>query len=200
MKQLIITGFNRSGTTALTDLLNIDGRLFITYEKKTYLAPKLRRKWNQRNDLILKKRRVEYIGDKATRPYAGRMNWIMKEHPGLKIIFCLRDPIDIINSKYWKSVAADPIVEYVRCMSKFLYKEKPRIYFVRYEDAVLDIEGTIKGISEYLGIEDLNITGNNYRAVRRYGWKSKNFPKPTPELLKIREQLGYESIGFRQWA
>jgi sulfotransferase family protein len=38
-KKIIITGFARSGTTALCDLLNIDGRLFITNECHQFLPP-----------------------------------------------------------------------------------------------------------------------------------------------------------------
>ena len=140
-------------------------------------------------------RGVEYKGDKATRPYLKSLGMIRLKNPGIKAIVCIRDPIDIINSKYWRTVNVPPITEFITTMEHFLRQGPDGIHIVRYENATEDIEGTVKGIEQYLGIKDLDITGHNYKPVRRYGWKEKNYPRPPDEILDIRQRLGYESIS-----
>ena len=198
MKRLAITGFSRSGTTALTDLLNIDPRIKITYEKRSFISnnPNRRRKWDDRNAVLeLMKKDPIYTGDKCTRPYLKSFKQLQENTD--KIIFCLRDPRDIFRSKYWKLIKEDPVEMYIKLMENVLMQDLSRVLFIWYEHAVLNPKYTIKIISNYLELDyPLDSFGHNYKPVRRFGWKDK--PKIIyPDMIyNIMEKFGYESTSL----
>ena len=197
MKKLAITGFSRSGTTALTDLLNIDPRIKITYEKRDFTDNRRnrRRKWDDRNTSLEKMdKQPLYIGDKSTRPYL--RDWEQLRANTDKIIFCLRDPRDIFRSKYWKLIKEDPVEMYIELMGNWLKKDISNILIIRYENAVLDVPTLVHKLSLFLKLDTpLDITGHNYRPVRRFAWKDKpkiKVPYHCVEPLhKIIKQLRY---------
>lgn len=194
MKKLCITGFSRSGTTALTDLLNLDPRIKVTYEKKTFTNrdPNRRRKWDDRNKWVesLEKAPV-YEGDKTTRPYLADFGKIQKQAD--KIIFCLRDPRDIFRSKYWDLIDESPVEMYVKLMGHVLEYDLSNICFVRYEWAVLHIEALAEKLADYLGLDRLDISGHNYKPVRRFGWKKGEAPELPGPVRRIMSEFGYEN-------
>lgn len=132
MKNIIITGFARTGTHALTDLLNIDGRLFITNELMLFLWQdqniRLHNNATFRRFLDLCKKHdlkpsevfpdnfnkkmflnwlssntnCEYIGDKKPRPYLFNYEEVRKNAENLKTIICIRDGRDSIVSPRWE--------------------------------------------------------------------------------------------------
>jgi len=192
MKKLAITGFSRSGTTALTDLLNIDPRISITYEKRSFISrnPNKRRKWEARNNaLSMVKKDPIYTGDKTTRPYLER--WGTLRNNTDKIIFCLRDPRDIFRSKYWKLIKEDPVEMYIELMGGLINKELDCL-FIWYEDIVENVPGYINWISGYLELDPvLDITGHNYKPVRCSAWKTKPHKEFPREVYNIMKEFGY---------
>jgi len=185
--KLAITGFSRSGTTALTDLLNLDPRIKISYETRFFLGqrPNVRRKWNDRNrELEAMPKAPIYTGDKTTRPYLENFGTVQKQAD--KVIFCLRDPRDIFRSKYWNLIDADPVREYIRLMNHVLEYDLSSVFFVRYEWAVNNVNDLIQAISGFLGLDPvLDITGHNYKPVRRLGWKKHSDPGLPFEVWEI---------------
>jgi len=194
MKKLAITGFSRSGTTALTDLLNLDPRIRITYEKLAFLDGRKnnRRKWNQRNTALdLMEKDPIWTGDKTTRPYLAL--WEKMREKADKIIFCLRDPRDIFRSRYWDIINEDPVLQYIKLMGDLLEKDVEGVRFVMYEAAVLDIPGLVKNLSNYLELETpLNVEGHNFKPVRRLGWEKKPEVELPDEVYNIMQRFGYE--------
>ena len=192
-KKLVITGFSRSGTTALTDLLNLDPRIKITYEKRSFTDGRTnrRRKWDDRNAaLSLMKKDPIYTGDKATRPYLRDFGQILQSTD--KIILCLRDPRDIFRSKYWKLIKEDPIKMYIELMGNILKQDLSNVLMIWYEDAVMDIDQLSINIHKYLQLDEpLDIAGHNYKPVRRFGWfKKMNHTVPT-DVYNIMTEFGY---------
>ena len=193
MKKLAITGFSRSGTTALTDLLNIDPRIKITYEKRDFTDNRTnrRRKWDDRNAALeqMDKHPI-YIGDKSTRPYL--RDWEQLRANTDKIIFCLRDPRDIFRSKYWKLIKEDPVEMYIELMGPLVHRYVSECLPIWYEDAVCNASYTSRLISEYLELETpIDITGHNYKPVRRLGWIGKSSNAVHPKVYEIMKEFGY---------
>ena len=195
MKKIIITGFARSGSTALTDLLNIDPRIYITYSTRSFLfaTPNRRRKWDDRNRKLKTMGKTPiYMGDKCTIVYLRGLEKMIKEVD--KIIFCLRDPRDIFRSKYWDIIKEDPVQMYIELMGKALKQDLSKVFFVRYENAVLNVDKTVKDISEYLELDPcLNIEGHNYRPFRRLAWMKKPAVELPKEVYEIMREFGYEN-------
>ena len=193
IKKLAITGFSRSGTTALTDLLNIDPRIKITYEKRDFTDNKRnrRRKWDDRNASLEKMDKSPiYIGDKSTRPYL--RDWEQLRANTDKIIFCLRDPRDIFRSKYWKLIKEDPVKMYIELMGGLLNKDQSDVLFIRYEYAVYNVPQTISIISDYLELDTpLVCPGHNYRPVKKRRWMDKPKIAYSDEVNNIIEEFGY---------
>ena len=157
------------------------------------MRPNNRRKWNDRNAALeeMEKQPV-YVGDKTTRPYLEHFGEVKEQAD--KIIFCLRDPRDIFRSKYWDLIDGDPVQSYVSHMQNVLEHDITNVLFIRYEWAVLNVEVLAGHISKYLELEtQLDITGHNYKPVRRLAWNKKPEVELPQAVYNIMEVIGYET-------
>ena len=139
------------------------------------------------------------MGDKTTRPYLKSFGTVQEWAD--KIIFCLRDPRDIFRSKYWSLAGIDSaenhtyaVNEYVVTMQNVLACDLSNVLFIRYEWAVNNIESVSRVISKYLGFrKPIDITGHNYKPVRRFGWKKEPEVVFPHEVYEIMSEFGYEN-------
>jgi hypothetical protein len=211
INKLIITGFARTGTTALMDFLNRDEKIFLTCETHSFTKDKpvnaSRIAWPRIQDL-LKERGINvpnlegmscqelyqylldngmrYVGDKSNRPFLSKM----LDVPAI-ILVCIRDMRDTLTSEFFKNDGR-PVQQLLNMYHDIIEKllPRPNVFFLKYEDITLDPSYTRKKLSQILGVP-LNIKYHNFKPVHVGRWKETGF-KSTPELDKLLTFFGYE--------
>ena len=155
--------------------------------------PNRRRKWDDRNAKLNAMGKIPiYTGDKTTRPYLENFKKIQEQAD--KIIFCLRDPRDIFRSRYWDLIDGDPVQMYINLMQNVLECDLTKVLFIRYEWAVENVESISRVIAQYLGLDSpIDITGHNYKPVRRFGWKKNHENELPEEVYHLMSEFGYEN-------
>jgi len=236
---LAIGGCPRSGTTALTDFLNMDDRIFIGREFKIFdhwdkpitLGGIIDERFKKSRDKLLKVKRyginppqigqtgksyMDYVesvrefdiyGDKMPRSYIYHAADMAKQFPSMKFIFCLRDGRDVVASmlRLWNKgvrkgfTFGNPIeaqrfwVRQVKHMEGALFGFRKRTFLAKYEEMVMDPEGSSEKLGRFLGLGKINISNHNYHPVHMGAWKDELPDMPMCEEFKtMLNKWGYK--------
>ncbi len=221
-----LVGFPRSGTTLLenvlashSDVLAIDERMTLRDIETMYLSSAAT--IDQLRDLTVDEaaqRRSEYwagvrglnmtpdnkvVVDKMPL-YTTKLPIISKLFPGVKILFALRDPRDVvlscfrrpfqINAGMYQFVTLDGAARYydavMRLAETYRKKLPLNVHIIRYESLVEDFENETRAVCEFLDID--------WRAsLHNFAENARDRPIRTPSAAQVRG--GLYSSGAGQW-
>lgn len=219
MKNIVVTGYPRSGTTALANLLNEDRRIFITTESHVFVGDS---HINMRDQIygwtteLMKKKKVkfkdfgyltyrglfayfydkdlfEWVGDKSNRPFLDNYDYCLGNMYKPLVLVSVRDMRDCLLSAKWneKETLEERTEIIIRAYENIAEMIKiPMVHWFRYEDLVTDIEKTKERLSEVLGFK-LKIKQHNYKPVNVGIWKESGV-KFSPDLDETLTYFGYE--------
>jgi hypothetical protein len=136
--------------------------------------------------------------------YSVRLPVIHKLFPGVKILFALRDPRDVvlscfrrafqINAGMYQFVTLEGTARYYDAVMRLVevYKQKLPldVYNIRYENVVADLEGESRAICEFLGLEWQD-------SLLRFQDTARERPIRTPSAAQVRS--GLYTTGAGQW-
>lgn len=180
-KWLVIQGCRRSGTSILTDILNSNEELGITYElnfnKFKIGEEKLAKKYE--NIFKDKKERISYFGDKMP-SYCLYSKRLRKKIKNFKTIHISRNPLNVISSI--KRTNQSPWESWNRLLSVkdacalWIYawneinklKNNPDVLHLKYESLVGNPHDELKRIANFLKINnyfDTSIISENRKPV-----------------------------------
>jgi tetratricopeptide (TPR) repeat protein len=223
-KHIFMLGFPRSGTTLLEQVLDCHSAVVTSGEKETLdegTKEFLRSSGEVRRLAALQGaglkrhrrtywRRVQEHGIQvAGRVFIDKQPWhtlklplIVKLFPGAKILFCLRDPRDVVLSCFRRRfLMSAPNYEFLTLEGTAklydatmrlseLYRAKLPLDLtqLRHEDLVSDFDDHVQSMCDFVGIEWED-------AMRDFAAHAKSRAITTPSSAQVRQGLNREGIG-----
>ena len=228
--QIFMTSFPRSGTTLLEEVLASSAEIVTTQERDALLEPTrtlfqrpedVRTLQTLRGAALARQRRVYWsaiagfgidVRDKVLLdklPYhTVKLPLISKLFPNAKILFCIRDPRDVVLSCFRRSFRMNPTNFQLLTLEGAarlydstmrladIYREKLPLDLieVRHEALVDNFEPEVRRICEFVGLpwDD---------AMRDFANRANRRAITTPSALQVTKGLNREGIGsWRRYA
>jgi tetratricopeptide (TPR) repeat protein len=223
-KHIFMLGFPRSGTTLLEQVLDCHSSVVTSGEKETLdegTREFLRTPGDVRRLSVLQgaglrrhrraywQRVHEHGIDVAGRVFIDKQPWhtlklplIVKLFPEAKILFCLRDPRDVVLSCFRRRfLMSAPNYEFLtldgtarlydatmRLSELYRAKLPVNLLQLRHEDLVADFDNHVQVMCDFVGIEWQD-------AMRDFAAHAKSRAITTPSSAQVRQGLNREGIG-----
>ena len=223
-KHIFMLGFPRSGTTLLEQVLDCHSAVVTSGEKETLdegsreflrTPADVRRLAASRGAGLRRHRRTywrrvhEHGIDVAGRVFIDKQPWntlklplVVKLFPAAKILFCLRDPRDVVLSCFRRRfLMSAPNYEMLtlegtarlydatmRLAELYRAKLPLDLLQLRHEDLVADFDNHVQLMCDFLGLEWED-------AMRDFAAHAKSRAITTPSSAQVRQGLNREGIG-----
>ena len=128
---------------------------------------------------------------------------LLKKHPNVKIIFIVRDPRSVINSKLGRKIKYPilPMIYQWRKGAGIMLDLKKNhninknIYICKYEDLILDTGNTLKKIFKFLSVKNIN----KYNLDKIYDANNKVWTQNSSFLKKQNSSFSSNKKSLYMW-
>jgi len=208
--RILVIGFGRSGTSLLRRLIQAHPNVQKMYHETGLMG---RSNWKgmlRKSGINLKGNWGEKIPFYFRRPKKGGFTgtildyckeWNRRFLPEARIIFIVRHPLDVAISagKRWAKSAPRALRKQVSVLPMMIggAQKLPNVMFVKYEDLLLDTEGSLGRVYKFCKLDPSYASKGLNEDRTRFGTGEKNFLKPQ-RAFAYKQESKLPKVKFKE--